>query len=374
VILVIALTALSFNNAFEFTNLAEVKELRGSSYGNSLIETISLTLQNSGNLDEITKLLDDLLYKLNKDQEDADRDWDKTNRTLIEKVGDLVDEIEHLRVEISDKTKEQADYQAKLDQAVINLGQYNDQHAYNLATIADLDVKRAADNAEYKRSIQDHNDVINAIQEVINELTKLQGSISGTNKPAHVDPIDSETRDRDWKSRVDAATLAASFVQLSKNQKDAMIFAELASSADQDALSKLLGLLNNLSDSAKQSLNDDETHEQNSISTHDSLVSILNEDNAKLESNIKDQNSHQKEYSDKVTALTVEITSLTGIKTSKEEERDATIKERATKETQYLSDKFERDGERKVIEKLQGIVRERLHNMSKFLKAENSSS
>jgi len=374
VILVIALTALSFNNAFEFTNLAEVKELRGSSYGNSLIETISLTLQNSGNLDEITKLLDDLLYKLNKDQEDADRDWDKTNRTLIEKVGDLVDEIEHLRVEISDKTKEQADYQAKLDQAVINLGQYNDQHAYNLATIADLDVKRAADNAEYKRSIQDHNDVINAIQEVINELTKLQGSISGTNKPAHVDPIDSETRDRDWKSRVDAATLAASFVQLSKNQKDAMIFAELASSADQDALSKLLGLLNNLSDSAKQSLNDDETHEQNSISTHDSLFSILNEDNAKLESNIKDQNSHQKEYSDKVTALTVEITSLTGIKTSKEEERDATIKERATKETQYLSDKFERDGERKVIEKLQGIVRERLHNMSKFLKAENSSS
>jgi len=343
-----------------------------SSYGNSLIETISLTLQNSGNLAEITKLLDDLLYKLNLDQEDANRDWDKQNRTLVEKTDGLKDEIEELRVHVSDLVKEQAEVQSRLDQAEVNLQQYNDQHAHNLVTISDLDSKRAADKSEYKRSIQDHNDVINAIQEVIHELTKLNGSISGKAKPFHVDPIDNETRDRDWQLRT--ARFAASFVQLTKNEKEAMIFAQLASSADQDALSKLIGLLNNLSDSAKQSLNDDETHEQASIATHDSLIAILNEDNAKLESNIKDQTAHQKEYSDKVTALTVEIASLSGIKTSKEEERDATIKERQTKETQYLSDKFERDGERKLIERLQGIVRERMNSVSKFLKAENSSS
>src|SRR4051812_37299246 len=101
VFLLIALVTISFSNAFEFTNLSEVKELRSSSYGNSLIETISLTLQNAGSINDVQKLLDDLLYKLNKDQEDADKLWEKTNKDLLAKIEALRLEIEALDRQIA---------------------------------------------------------------------------------------------------------------------------------------------------------------------------------------------------------------------------------------------------------------------------------
>src|SRR5206468_2241709 len=102
VILLVALLTISYSTSFELTSLVEVQELKGSAYGNSLIETVSLSLQNGGNINDVQKLLDDLLFKLNQDQLNADRDWEKLNKTLTEKIAELKSTIEGLRVKIAD--------------------------------------------------------------------------------------------------------------------------------------------------------------------------------------------------------------------------------------------------------------------------------
>lgn len=364
VLLILALISISAISAFEFNSLAEVQELKASSYGNSLIETISLSLQNSGSINDVQKLLDDLLFKLNKDQEDADKEWEKTNKTLTEKIENLKAEIETLRVKIAELEKEIADYKQKIATGNENLKQYNEDVAKNTKTLADLEATRKADNEAYKKAVQEHSDVINAIQAVVAELSKLKGSVSGVAKPTHVEEIAAEKRDREYKE-----SLKTAFVQVTRDEQEAMIFAELATSADQAALGKLIGLLNDLENSVKKSLNDDEANEQASKATYQNLHDALVADNEKLAKLIVEQTNRIKEYTEKVAKLEVTLQETQKLKDNKEHELKLTIKERQDKENQYNSDKAERASEKAVIQRLQKIVQERLNNMSKFLRS-----
>ena len=359
VLLLITLVLVSFSNAFEFTNLAEVKELRTTHYGNSLIETISLSLQNSGSVADISKLLDDLLYKLNKDQEDSDSAWAKASKELQDKIDTLTSDITNLETQIALDEKEQAEKEGKRDEAIANLVQFNDQKDKNDKAITKNEENRQKDIAEHKASIQDHNDVINAIGQVVSELEKLKGSVSGVNKPTHVDEIAAETRDR--------LALGNAFVQLTRDQNEAMIFAQMATSADQDALVKLINLLKDLSESTKRSLNDDEAKETSSLANYQTLKGLLTEDNVKLGTAITDQNTNLTTYKERIAALITKIGDQKALKTSKETEKADNIKLKADKETQYNSEKSQRAEEKAVIQKLQAIVAERLANMSKFL-------
>ncbi len=49
-ILLIALFTLSYSTKFEFASLEEVNEIKSTSYGKSLLETISLSLEQKGNV------------------------------------------------------------------------------------------------------------------------------------------------------------------------------------------------------------------------------------------------------------------------------------------------------------------------------------
>ncbi len=366
VILFIALVTFSFSNAFEFTNLAEVKELRSSSYGNSLIETISLTLQNAGSIDEVSKLLEDLLFKLNSDQEKADSDWKAAKEKLEAAIKQLEDDITALDKKISLDESDLQSYQGLAVKSQTNLDQYQAQRTSNDAALVDNEKRRRKDIDLYTVSIREHSDVINAIGEVVKELNKLVGSISGENKPAHVEEIAAETRDREQKMK-------KSFVQLTKDETEAMLFVEMATSADQAALIKLIGLLNDISESTKASLNADEESEANSKKAYDNLKSSLNSDNVLLDQNIKDQQKNLKTYQEKIAALTASIADNKKLRESKKQEREETIKIKNEKETQYNQDKAERSREKEVINKLKGIVKDRLNSMSKFLKSQTGA-
>lgn len=398
VLLIFALISISAINSFEFTTLAEVQELKGSSYGNSLIETISLSLQENGSINDVQKLLDDLLYKLNKDQEDADRDWESTNKTLTEKIETLTGNIEDLRVKISALEASIQEYNDKITTGQQNLKQFNDDYDKNVKQLAFLDDRRKADNDYYKAAVIEHGDMINAIQAVIAELSKLRGSISGVGKPAQVEEIDAETRDREYaansaaNANADAsnaanananananaananagasnvAALQTSFLQITREEQEALIFAQLATSADQAALEKLIGLLNDIESNVKKSLNDDESNEQAALLAFQKLHDVLVVDNDKLTKLIAEQTANIKDYTEKVAKLSAEREENLKLKESKENELQLTIKERQDKENQYNSDKAERANEKNVIQKLQKIVQERLANMSKFLR------
>jgi len=363
VILVVALIFLSCANAFEFTNLLEVKQLRKTNYGNSLIETISLTLQNSGKIEEVTSLLTDLAYKLNKDQEDADSEWKTKKQELQDTIDGLTTDIETLRVDIVNIENRIAELQTLIDQSNTNIAQYNTQYAENVATIKELADNRAKDEAEYAQSVSEHNDLINAIEQVISELQKLQGSISGVGKPSHVQEIDQETRDREY-------ALQSSFIQVTKNKKSATKFAQMAVKADQAGLKALIGLLNDLLESTKASLNADTQHESDSAAAEATLSANLSNDNASLQTLLTDQNAHLTAYTSEQQEQQTTLGQKQDEKSRKETELAATIQEMADRQKQYDDDTAERASELAVIQKLQKIVNDRLANMSSFLRSD----
>jgi len=348
------------SNAFEFTKLSEIKDLRSSTYGNSLIETISLSLQtNGGNVDQITNLLTDLFSKLVQDQTAADNEWSVERQRLDDAIEELKAKIEELKKSIAADKASLKHHRELVAQAVENLKQFREQVAANNAALKQNEENRQADSASYQQSVQEHQDVINAIELVVNELNKIVGSVAGE-RPDHVEVSAEEQRDR---------AFANSFVQLSPLKVDVEQFLQLATTADQEALQKLIGMLNALSNTAKQSLEEDTEHEEKSRETYEALKASLTEDNENLNQQIQEQEENKAAYEAEISRLVTKIAAEEELLAETQQTLASTIQERQDKEAQYEADKAERTEEKSVIQRLQKIVKERLANMSKFLSA-----
>lgn len=359
VLLFIALIAINCAYAFEFGSLAEVKELRASTYGNSLIETISLSLDSKdGSIKNVQNLLTELLFKLNLDQDSSDAKWEKTNARLNKKIASLKNDIVVLIGKISANRLARTKNSDLVARSQKNLSQYRAQLAGNAVTSANLEINRKNDNDLYKQSSLEHDAVIRAIKVVVTELKKLIGSVSGVGKPTHVKAISQEVRDN----------IKTAFTEMNMEQSELLIFAQLATTADQAALKRLIKLLKELSRSTKLSFNSDEAHETSSVNSYNTLKAILAADNVKLNAMIKSQEEHLVTYETEVKRLRALIREQKNLQASKEKEQKATETLRMNRETQYKSDRAERANEKKVILRLQKIVNERLASMSNFLR------
>jgi Txe/YoeB family toxin of Txe-Axe toxin-antitoxin module len=354
--LLVALLTFSYTNSFEFASLSEINEIKSTPYGKSLVETISLALEQKGNVDEVQKLLNDLLFKLNKDQTADTAWWNKENARLKAKINRLAQEIEKLRREILQALAEKAKYEKLRDQAAANLVQYKQQLADNIRTLDDNEKRRAEDAKDFLRSQSEHTDVTNAISAVLKELNKLIGSVSGKGIPQHVRVGDEEKRD-----------LKNSFLQISQDEAEVQAFIELATSADQSAVKKLIGHLNKLYRSTKKSYNDDIAHEQRSIKAYRQLKGSLENDNHTLRKMIVQETKNHAAYVKRVAELIIKIAQLRKLRNAKIAERNATIAERLAKKKAYLARKAQRDEERRVMKRIDNIIKTRLANMSKYL-------
>jgi chromosome segregation ATPase len=354
--------SLSFSNAFEFTNLLEVRELRKSSYGNNLIETISLTLEDGGSINEVQRLLVELFGQLVADQERADQEWAAEKERLDQEEARLREEIAHWEGVIAEEEAQLAALRALIETATHNLEQYEAQLVANQETEATLDAQRRTDEEEFQRSVEEHEAMVLALDAVIEELSNLIGSISGVGRPEHVDEIAQETRDREYA----VAQAAGSFLQLSKTE--ITLFAQLATKADQDALLRLLNLLRDLRFSTQQSLQDDRQHEDASLEIYTQLKASLALDNENLNKNIVEQTANKVRYEEEAAKLEVQIAEHKAFLQSLRDNLEAVIREREEKHRIYLEEKAEREEEMRVIQTLQKIVEERLANMSGFLR------
>jgi len=344
------LSAKADTTSFKFESLAEVSEITKTEYGKSIVETVLLTYKTSGNVETVQRLLDDLLYKLNKDQERDDLQWNAELRRLNEKIERLTKQIEALRLEIGALEAERDKYVKLVAKVKSNLLQYEQQLAENLKQKVDLANIRSKDEADFKRSQEEHTDILNALDKVIEELKKLLGSISGHNKPTDVEEIAQETRDR----------LNKSFLEITKNEEEAQIFIEMATGADQKALTQLIEILYKLKNSTMKSYNDDKDAEGRSVKTFNNLTEILILEISKLNSLIIISRKNLVEYQRKVTSIQGNIDQKTQLRNLKRSELQATEKEKETKQKRYEDDKAERSSEAEIIRKLRHIVNTKL--------------
>jgi len=318
-----------------------------------------------GKIENIENLLDDLLMKLINDQKKAKENWTKEKARLNSRISTLKQDISKLKVEISKLNKVKSDNEAKRDASKRNIVQYTAQKTQDQTTLNDITARRKRDRQAYEASVKEHAAIIGAIEQVIAELSKLRGSISGVGKPKHMQAISNERRDAAWKAGV-----KKSFIEIiADDDEETNAFIELATEADQAALEKLIALLNNISRNTKKSLSDDERSEAQSLASFKKLKASLVGDIKSLENLLKRQHTNLDQYVKKINELTITINIRLSLQHSRETELKNTEVELRTKEQHYHADTAHRSKEKAVIQRVQKIVKERLAAMSHFLRS-----
>ena len=352
--------------SFDLSSFVELGEIKNDPVGKSLIETISMSLEKTqgGKIENIEALLEDLLVKLINNQKASDNAWGKEKNRLDNRIRELDFQITVLQSQLAILRKEKASFESRRAKSIANIAQYQAQFVANTNTLNTLTIKRKQDKSNYRASQRDHSAIIGAIEQVVANLNKLRGSISGIGMPSHVGAIGQEKRDASWKSKI-----RKSFVEIVGNDEEAAAFAELATEADQDALSKLIALLNRINRNVKKSLSDDESYERESSATFRKLKVTLVKDNVVLTQALAKQRANLDRYIKKINELTVTIKIRADLLRSRQQELKNTKQERLTKESRYNSDKKKRNQEKSIIHKLQRIVKDRLSRMSQFLKS-----
>jgi len=347
---------------FDFSSFVELSDLKGDSYAESLVQTINTALQNKGGkVEAIQDLLTELYNKLVSDQQAANKAWNTRETSLNKTISDTQATITKLTTEIATAQKHLANVIKKIKQAKVNLKQYNSQLTNDNAMVATLGIKRKTDHATYKENVKNHQDLILALESVIKELAKLKGSISGVGRPANVQEIAAEKRDAAW------AKAHPSLLEIFTHA-DLQSFAQVATEADQDALTKLIGLLKNLKLSAEKSLQDDDQNEKDSIKFYKKSLTRLKSDISLLNTTIKRQNDNLTKYRRRRISLKTEITDKTNLLVKNQAFLATTIETRRTEKLKYEEDKRGRNREKSIIRKLQTIVDEKLARMKDYLK------
>lgn len=361
-LILVLLSVQVFTVTIDFSSFVELSDLKGDSYAESLVQTINTALQNKGGrIEAIQDLLNELYNKLVTDQQTADKQWISREGQLNKTITETKLLIEKLAGEIALANKNLAITVTKISKSKANLKQYSSQLTSDQALVQTLHIKRNADAAIYKQNVQNHQDLLLALDSVIKELNKLRGSISGVGKPTHVSAISAETRDAAWKKAQPALLEIFS-------EADVQNFLQVATEADQDQLSKLVDLLTALRRSSQKSLADDDENEQDSKKQFTLSLARLQSDITLLNASIKRQKENLTKYKRRKVSLQTEITTKTGLKVKNEKFLAQTIEIRRQEGLKYEADKRGRNREKAIIRKLQKIVDEKLARMKEFLK------
>jgi hypothetical protein len=348
----------------DFASFVEFSDLKGDSYAESLVQTINTALeQKGGRIENIQDLLTELYNKLVADQGKSDRDWTARESSLNKTIAETTSTIFRLEGEIATAKRRLAHTISNIKKAERNIVQYTKQRNQNLAMIQQLQIRRRNDHAIFLKNQQSHQTLIIAVEQVVAELSKLKGSVSGVGKPAHVKDIDEEKRDAGWLKKHKGSLLQVF------SDADVQNFIQVATEADQDSLNKLIDLLNTLKRSAQKSLADDDESEHTSKRTFKNLMAKLNNDVANLNVALAKQKKNLQSYKRLKNQLSVEIKDKSVLKKKNEEFLAQTVEIRRTEKLKYESDKRQRNREKSIIAKLQKIVSERLANMKDFLKS-----
>lgn len=362
-LILVLLSIQIYSLKFDFTQLAEVKEMNSDPYANSLIQTINTQLNaKGGKIESIQNLIDQLYGKLITDQTHADKDWYERERFLNATIYDTHTLVLKLSEQVTSAQKKLSVTNLKIARGERNVKEYSTQYTQEKLMVIKLGMKRNADHDIYKQNVYNNQNLLLALEQVIIALRNLKGSISGANKPSHVDENGAESRDREFRKKHSAALLQIF------TDDDIDNFVEIATKADQLGLYKLIGLLESLSISAQKSLDDFQEDERKSIKFFNVLNTNLNHDILKLESLISRQKGNLKAYYSYKNSLLVEIREKSNLMRKNQEFLKQTKESRRVESLKYQSEKRARHREMRVVRKIERIVKEKLARMNAFVK------
>jgi len=365
VFMISMLVAISLVGAFEFQNLAEIQDLAKNSYANNLIQTISLKLNTNGSLDEISKLIQDLLDDLQKDEDKLDADYKKNKKELEDKIKEQEELKLKYEKEKVKQEKKRDDNKALMDEAEKNLEQYNEQLVSNKQQLKDNEENRKKDKEAFKTSKNNHEELCGEgglFDLVIGEIEKLRGSELDK---AKVKENAKATKELSGEIKANNAIINA--IQL-VSQDEKALFAQLSTKVDQDKLQKLIEKLKNMKKSCVASLSDDKEKEADSKAAFDRIQEKLEEDNETLKKNIEDQEKNRAKYEKNWKDAIAEIERLNQLIEQCEKLIEQYKEELVELKKTYDRQKIVVKEDRGVVQKIKKIFEQKLKTMSDFLK------
>ena len=362
-LILVLMTIQIYSLKFDISSFAEVQEMNNDPYTNSLISTINTELTaKGGKIESIQNLIRELYTKLVADQSRANREWYERERFLNITISDTNTLILRLSDQIASAQKKLAQINIKILRATTNIKQYSLQFNQEAALLSNLRIKRNLDIAIFNDNMYNHQNLLLALDQVMIALRKLRGSVSGVGRPSHVEAGRNEMRDTNWKKEHGGALLQIF------SEDDINNFVQVATEADQDALSKLLTLLETLKRSVQKSLIDDENDEKKSLILFKQLEKQLESDLEHLSSSLIKQKRNLKAYESLRNELTVEINEKTNLRKKNLEYVNQTIELRRTEKSKYDMDTRGRNREKGIISRLERIVNEKLAKMQEFVR------
>jgi len=159
-----------------------------------------------------------------------------------------------------------------------------------------------------------------------------------------------------------------SLAEIVGDDEETQAFIELATEADQSALSRLIALLNNILRHAQKSMDDDRENERSSRATFKRLRLGLRNDITTLNNALKKQRERLSIYKRRINELSNKIKIRRSILVTKRKEKVQVETARRNAENQYNVERKQRRKEMRVIKRVRRIVNERLARMSQFLR------
>ena len=245
--LFVTITLFGLISSIDFSTIQELQELKQSTFASSLIETISLSLQsNTGSEStEVLKMLTDLANQLNQDQTNDDATFNNKNNEFERHINALKAEIEKLYQEIELLSSKIADLTKLISVATKNIQAFNDRITNLRLEVVQLNNTFQKDTEYFTERISSLGRVQQTLLNTIVKLNALNGSVSGQNRPDHVNQTSAEKRDSEWLNKN-----VKSFLQADEEVKEGEYdnFLELTLNADQNALNTLTNLIKKIAD------------------------------------------------------------------------------------------------------------------------------
>jgi hypothetical protein len=325
VCLILCITLFTASNAFQFSSLLEVQQLKSSIFGSNLIETIALTFQTEDKVSaakEVLTMLEELSSQLSSDQSSDTEKFTTKTEEFDSHINQLAEEIAALTERINYLASEIERLNALITQADANIASFAERIVNLEALLQEMALANLNDNKYYEEKISSLGKLYNTFTTILERLDKLTGSVSAVNVPTHINLTDAEKRDLEWKNENPnvESNLDKSFLQVESETVSNMVmqmtqdynsFLESTLNADQGALKKLVSILSSIQED------------------------ILNQ---KL-STVKHLNNINEKYQEMKTSAEAEIEANKAAKKSQEEnrlryiaERDQNMEEKANKE------------------------------------------
>jgi len=371
-------------NAFQFSSLLEVQELKKSLFGSNLIETIALTFDSDDRVasaKEVLSMLEDLRNQLVSDQENDSALYESKKHDFEEHIAKLDAEIQELTERIDYLASEIERLTGLIAQADLNIASFQERIKNLKELLSEMHEANERDNKYYNQKIEELQHLYNAFSSILEKLEALTGSVSGVNVYSHINLTDAEKRDVEWSkenpgvaSKLEAAAVK-SFLQVeSESSEMASMVAQLSKqytnflentlNADQGALAKLKSLLSTMQEDVLAQKTQTEKHLDSINLQYGELKEGAEKEIIYNEDALKSQMENREHYLAERGAYMEE-------KFNKEQRRDLLRKEREINDdlrgklkNTFEKEKADRAVELDVTKKLISIVERRLVDKS----------